>query len=862
MMRPIIDIRLAMVVRGYTPIPVVGKKPSLEAWQKITAVSHLMLEAWARDWPCANNTGLLTRVTPTLDLDLLNAPAAIAAESFVRERFEKHGRILSRIGCAPKRAIPFRTGQPFKKLITLFAVAEGADPNKTERLEFLGDGQQFVAHGIHPGTQREYLWANGDPSTVAYEELPKISAAEAAELQNDIAALLVRDFGYVIHSAQANGSAPSKRAKAARKSPKRDEAWAQAALDAECTKIATAPPGTRNAALNLGAYNIFQIVWGNAGLLDEEEVRRRLFAAAEACGLVADDGADAVWRTVTSGAEGARASPRVRPQALPGQQPAGGIASGALGLAGASASFGAHATAAAPGMRRVIQLIEGERHRIVDEAEAALIAAGGFDIYQHDAVMARPVMHRLPAASRHGLKRTTAAWRLMAVKPLYLIEMLGRVARFQSYDRRRRDWIDKDCPHVIGETLLAREGAWNVPVLLGVVHIPQLRVDGSLLTAPGYDPQTQLLFKPDGELFPDIPDRPGKEDAQRALQAVKQAIATFPFNGEADRSVALSLLPTGVCRRTLDFAPLHAMTAPAAGTGKSLLVDLASILLSGQPAPVLSAEIDDAEFEKRLGASLMAGDAVISFDNCTTPLDHALLCQALTQSRLNLRVLGYSQNRDVTMSALLTVTGNNLILQGDLPRRSLRCEIDARCERPELRVFPGTHIQTEFRRRRGELVVALLTILRAYQVAVPLPDRAPLGGFEMWSCWVRDALVWLGCADPCDTIEVIRARNPEREKHEAVVLAWRDCFGLGTEKTVRDLIEAASPGQFVLQQPASSQRFYDALLGVAEDARRRGSISNERLGRWLNKVDGKFEQKLRIVRTRTLLGASVWQLLS
>ena len=114
--------------------------------------------------------------------------------------------------------------------------------------------------------------------------------------------------------------------------------------------------------------------------------------------------------------------------------------------------------------------------------------------------------------------------------------MLGRVASFQSYDRRRKDWIDKDCPNVIGETLLAREGVWRVPVLLGVVHTPQLRADGSLLTTPGYDPQTQLLFKPDGEVFPEIPEQPqqGRRTA-RALEAVKQAIATFPFTGEADR---------------------------------------------------------------------------------------------------------------------------------------------------------------------------------------------------------------------------------------------------------------------------------------------------------------------------------------
>ena len=613
---------------------------------------------------------------------------------------------------------------------------------------------------------------------------------------------------------------------------------------------------------------MFQIVWGNPGLLDEQEVRKRLFAAAEACGLVADDGADSVWRTIESGAIGAQTQPRVRPLAKL-DQPATPTWGAGLGLASAGASFGPNASAAAtatvgpaPGGRQLIQLIAGERHRIVDEAEEALIAAGGFDIYQRDAIMMRPVMSKLPAANRHGIKRTTVVWRLMRVKPLYLIEMLGRVANFQSYDRRRKDWIDKDCPNVIGETLLAREGVWRVPVLLGIVHTPQLRADGSLLTTPGYDPQTQLLFKPDGEVFPEIPDRPSKEDAARALDVVKKSISSFPFTGAADLSAALSLLLTGVIRRTLDFAPLHAITAPTAGSGKSLLIDLISILLSGQPAPVLSAEIDDAEFEKRFGAALMAGDPVISFDNCIKPLDNALLCQALTQPRLNLRVLGFSQNRDITMSALLTVTGNNLILQGDLPRRSLRCEIDAGVERPELRVFPGVDIQTDFRHRRGELVVALLTVLRAYQISGELSTKPTLGSFTMWSRWVRDALIWLGEADPCNTIETIRQGNPEREKHEAVVLAWRDHFGLAVLVTVRELIEAATLDPFAVQRSLTSQRLYDALLAVAGDHRRHGTISNDRLGRWLNKVNGTFEKSLRIVRKGILHGYPQFQLLS
>ena len=105
------------------------------------------------------------------------------------------------------------------------------------------------------------------------------------------------------------------------------------------------------------------------------------------------------------------------------------------------------------------------------------------------------------------------------------------------------------------------------------------------------------------------------------------------------------------------------------------------------------------------------------------------------------------------------MTGNNLILQGDLPRRSVRCEIDAKVERPELRVFPGPNIQTDFRHRRGELVVALLTILRAYQISGEAIDQAGAGQFQMWSRWVRDALIWLGEADPCDTTEMNHARQ-------------------------------------------------------------------------------------------------------
>jgi hypothetical protein len=194
-MATVLEVRQALVDHGYVPIPVIGKAPPFKFWQKIDNVSRTLLEAWGRNWPRATNTGILTRVTPTIDIDILNEAAASAAEALVREQFEERGYVLKRIGKPPKRAIPFRTFEPFGKLTTNFVVAAGAD---AEKIEFLCDGQQFVAHGIHPGTLKPYNWFGGDPTTIGYDELPYISVEEAQQLQRDITELLVHDFRYVV----------------------------------------------------------------------------------------------------------------------------------------------------------------------------------------------------------------------------------------------------------------------------------------------------------------------------------------------------------------------------------------------------------------------------------------------------------------------------------------------------------------------------------------------------------------------------------------------------------------------------------------------------------------------------------------
>jgi hypothetical protein len=202
--------RLQLREAGFSPVPVCGKKVPLLEWTSKTITNPDEISLWSTIYPYATNTGILTRLTPVLDIDILVPDAAAAIETLVRSRFEDRGRILVRTGSAPKRAIPFRIDDvPFKK-ITANVIA----PNETEqKIELLADGQQMVCFGTHPDTHRAYAWFGGQPGEIRREDLPFLSETEANALVLESVRLLVSDFGFKEKTSQTketgNGSDPN-----------------------------------------------------------------------------------------------------------------------------------------------------------------------------------------------------------------------------------------------------------------------------------------------------------------------------------------------------------------------------------------------------------------------------------------------------------------------------------------------------------------------------------------------------------------------------------------------------------------------------------------------------------------------------
>lgn len=477
----------------------------------------------------------------------------------------------------------------------------------------------------------------------------------------------------------------------------------------------------------------------------------------------------------------------------------------------------------------VIRLEAGLLHEIASKAEVALIMAN-VPFYARAGEIVRPIIEQVAAFKG----RKTKIARLKPVTVDMMRDYLSRVARWEKFDGRSRKFVVTDPPHDVAKIILARDGDWRFPPLTGIITTPTLRPDGSILSEPGYDPATGLLLMLPPPM-PDIPECPSQDDALAALILLDDLLNEFPFVGGADRSVALSALMTPVARGAMQVVPLHAITAPEAGTGKSFLIDLASAITIGEIAPVIAAGRDEEETEKRLVAELMTGQPIVSIDNLNGVLGGDFICQAIERPIIKPRVLGRSENRRIENTVTLFGNGNNIHLLGDVVRRVVLCSMDANMERPELRAFGGNPI-TVVLANRGRYIAAVLTIVRGYLAAGCPNPCAPLASFEDWSRLVRSSLVWLGQADPVETMEAARVDDPNLINLRAVVAAWHAAIGENKPLTAGELCDMAS---------SDATELYKAISAVA-GVPGRGEIEARKLGRWLGRNKRRIVEGLKI----------------
>lgn len=390
----------------------------------------------------------------------------------------------------------------------------------------------------------------------------------------------------------------------------------------------------------------------------------------------------------------------------------------------------------------------------------------------------------------------------------------------------------------------------NLRDLRGVVHTPSFRMDGSIITRPGYDDASGLLYLPVGEQPDFVPDVPTSSDVEMANKRLAYLLQDFAFVSDHDRASYIGLMLTPLLRTMLP-APykLGVIEAHQPGSGKSFLARALTHLHGGVEQPGLAP--NDEELGKAVGAILDTQTApVVVFDNVEGIVRSPLLAGLLTSPTFSMRRLGSSTRIEATNDRLWVMTANNATLSGDLGRRNMRVRIDPGMPNPELRTgFAIADFEAFVREHRGELLWSLLVLIRNWVVrGRPFVGEPTQDSYGRWIASLRGVLAAAGVPGTVDDPSTKSdAYDPEAEEFAALLRAVHDRFGEHPWTAKQMLAQVCHPA--VQADPSRPISFDDLPAWLVEKHRGGDPVTLARpLGTGLRFRQGRYFGNLSVVQ--------------
>lgn len=391
---------------------------------------------------------------------------------------------------------------------------------------------------------------------------------------------------------------------------------------------------------------------------------------------------------------------------------------------------------------------------------------------------------------------------IRALTPSRVREVVTTACDFYMLRKDRRgEWQERDVhpPNWMVSAVHGR-GLWlGLRAIVGILESPAMRPDGSIIQDAGYDSATAYVLLPSAE-FPRVPDAPSREDARRALKALCEVFADFPYASEADRYAVIACLLTVLARPAIKGAvPAFVLRATTPGSGKGLQADAIGTIAHGRPPAKMAFPSKEEEREKVLGAYALRGAGVICFDNLAGGFGGAALDRCLTAiDTVELRILGKSEIPELKWRAVVTATGNQPEIVGDTARRVIQSSLEPEEENPEERDerrFAHHPLLQWVQKERCRLVVDALTLLRAHALAGrPREGCKTWGSFEAWAEIVPPAIVWAGGANPMLTRPALDSTADAGKEAAAELLKlWSKLDAAGKGFTAAEFIRALYP---------------------------------------------------------------------
>ena len=603
--------------------------------------------------------------------------------------------------------------------------------------------------------------------------------------------------------------------------------WARSVLEHEARAVAAAAPGSRNTTLYNAALRAFRCAMGSDLTVDE------VFATLQRADGGAHPDTDRTLESARHAAEqnGPAEMPE-RERQQPQRRARRGPTANDTDESDSDDAGDADTDESDSDGRTVIRLGPRAR-RTVDSAVRAL--AEHPEVFQRGVIgLCRIVVAKEPpttVSEKERDRRPRAGDAI--IEPLshpHLTELFDDVAQFlaKKGDGRDDGWRKVHAPPALVSQVLARKAYHTDPsprVLRGLIEAPAMRPDGTVITAPGYDPATGLYLCWHGATV-EVPEHPTRDDARAAYQRVRTLLSSFHYQGDETTretmiAAAVAAMYTPMVREAIGdaSAPGFMWSATDVASGKSTVAKACGAVVLGRIPAATQYTNDDDEMAKRAASIASTGRPLWFLDNVRATVEGSTLEQVLTcDGAYEARMLGTNEPRRMNWTATVYMTANGASYSRDMARRVRHIALRPHAskeERDAVRALPHYDLVPYVLAHRAEILSDLLTIGRAHylagQPAAPSNPRAsdiPFDSFDAWERWCAWPIWWASGYSPAwadPPAEASRDTNTAR----AVAVAWWDAIGEKRVTTTRLVSTCNDPES---AKPGTNPRRADAML--------------------------------------------------
>jgi hypothetical protein len=404
-------------------------------------------------------------------------------------------------------------------------------------------------------------------------------------------------------------------------------------------------------------------------------------------------------------------------------------------------------------------LLDAEFLPVMKTLNEVLGAVGGRQPPSRDLDDDMARVRKLPVLNMHAFTQTGAnaepeeptksaplpppeQWMLCKMSEVEVTELIEKHISFYTEDKNsnRRS---VHLPSLFVKHYMRRDDH-ILPTVAAIATSPIVLADGNMLAPDGLDRLRGIQFIIPDELRAYIPRR---EDCTAG--AVKGAMeflcndwltdVATDFTGKA---VSLALALTLIERSLLPDRPTFRVTAGRRGTGKTTLIIMLILAITGMRPAAAAWSSDENERRKALFAYFMGGFPYILWDNIArgTQISCPHIEKSCTTALYADRKLGVSEAVITAASTIHIFTGNNIGMKGDLASRDLHIRLDTDRPDPENRNFTHPDPVGWTQDHRGEILHALYTILLGNPQLATLRNAAGKTRFKMWWRLVGSAL--------------------------------------------------------------------------------------------------------------------------